>query len=264
MSRAVLAHRLCCWVFTRGVTAVRSLGDTFSPILLPRPARWPRSAPAGFARPPQRDSTAVRVSLSVGPSLVLGLPLTEVSVGFPLSCSFRSPRAVLTGVVAAKKEDFLIFLFSHGHHAEDFPPGGWRECAEVARPGEQLVLGALCLPCPGTVWQDDSSLLSQPRLPEPSLSLVTSVLMVLETVRAWRVRSLSPPAPRQAASLLGPGDIWELWSPPHECRICSLGPHCKAAQRWELLLETHVPTRRGLWQADPCPPTCPPDLWTQA
>lgn len=35
VSRAVLAHRLCCWVFTRGVPAVRSLGDTFSPILLP-------------------------------------------------------------------------------------------------------------------------------------------------------------------------------------------------------------------------------------
>lgn len=88
----------------------------------------------GFARPLQRDSTAVRVSLSVRLSLGSGLPLTKF-LSFPPSCSFRSPTAVLTDVVAAQKEDFLIFSFSHGHHAEDFPPGGWRECAEVATAG---------------------------------------------------------------------------------------------------------------------------------
>lgn len=121
--------------------------------------------------------------------------------------------------------------------------GGDRGSSSCSVPSACLALA--------TVWQEDSSFLSQPRLPEPSLSLVPSVLIVLETDRGvFGALPHQPPArqPSWARGRLGAAVT------PHKCRICSLGTHCKEAQRWESLLGTHVPTRQGLWQADPCPP----------
>lgn len=67
----------------------------------------------------------------------------------------------------------------------------------------------------------------------------------------------SPQPPAWQPAFLGPGTSGSCGHPARVSRLLPWDALQEEAQRGESLLGTHVPTRQGFWQADPCPPPAP-------